>query len=83
MRWSRHAAALALLGWYLLIPPSGADKKLADTSAPFSWWNHNASYDTAKACEGDLLEMRAKFSYARRWVEARCIASDDPRFKSK
>ena len=41
----RHAAALALVGWYLMVPP------LSNPSAPLSKWNLYRSYDTARECE--------------------------------
>ena len=52
----RHAAALALVGWYLMVPPIvvrtlgnmiGMD---ADQSAPLSQWTIFRSYDTASSC---------------------------------
>ena len=46
----RHAAALALVGWYLLGPPLKADLKI-DADAPFSRWKTIRVYDTADACE--------------------------------
>src|SRR5271156_2666492 len=53
----RHAAALALVGWYLLAPlpqinpathlPTGQ----ADLNVPFRYWMHWSSFDSAKKCE--------------------------------
>jgi hypothetical protein len=40
-----HAAALALLGWYLIMPPKGYPK------APLTCWSHMWSFDTAKECQ--------------------------------
>jgi hypothetical protein len=42
---SRHAAALALMGWYLMLPPS---KK---NDAPLSEWIISHSYASAEACQ--------------------------------
>jgi hypothetical protein len=56
----RHAAALALVGWYLMIPPgasSGLSGKEA-LSAPLSEWRHGASFDSADHCERILNTIR-------------------------
>jgi hypothetical protein len=47
----RHAAALALVGWYLIVPP--LLKKGVDLSAPLSQWVPLTSYDRAKQCEDE------------------------------
>jgi hypothetical protein len=86
----RHAAALALVGWYLLVP-------VGDGSQPFRDWSHVGSYDTAKECEDAQLEFvnGAKGPHfvqhgtmtRERVIEgftlSECIASDDPRLKEK
>jgi hypothetical protein len=41
----RLAAALALVGWYLMIPPQAA------VHAPLSQWNRVESYATNDLCE--------------------------------
>jgi hypothetical protein len=59
----RHAAALALVGWYLMLPPfpySGPSKFEVDTDASLDKWKIFASYDTASECTVDLLEMHKK-----------------------
>ena len=44
----RHAAALALVGWYLMIPPiHGGD---FNENAPISRWKVAGSYDIAAEC---------------------------------
>jgi hypothetical protein len=46
----RHAPALALLGWYLMLPP--ADLKTCPAAdAPISKWDISQSFDTASDCE--------------------------------
>jgi hypothetical protein len=56
----RHAAALALVGWYLMLPPVGYDSKLArfvtggwndDGSPNLSRWEQAGSFDTASDCQ--------------------------------
>ena len=86
----RHAAALALVGWYLLAPPVTkvpASKLLKwSDAAPLSSWLELNAYDTAKDCKADLLsriENAKKTRDGDDYVNAfRCIASDDPRLKS-
>jgi len=75
----RHAAALALVGWYLMVPPH----EYKGNQAVLYGWKIIHSYDTAQACE----EQRAKgipglppFPKGFEWV-AICVASDDPRLK--
>jgi hypothetical protein len=80
----RHAAVLALVGWYLLVPPlrhSGFDD-----SAPLSKWWAYKNFDTAADCANGLEEMSHRSEkYAREHGSKdtshknRCIASDDPR----
>lgn len=95
----RHAAAIALVGWYLIVPrydPSGfvLDK------APVSAWKVYNEYDSPAQCEEvrqqiariardsiDEQEQRGEteqgLSQAVVALSARCIASDDPRLKEK
>jgi hypothetical protein len=46
----RHAAALALVGWYLLLPPT-TDRGKPLLDAPLSKWEMDRSNDTSKECE--------------------------------
>jgi hypothetical protein len=90
----RHAAALALVGWYLMCPPvRGTFPRLRiDTSAPLSQWDMAGSYDTAVACAAGHDRAVADLGSAdepdNNWRITResfrlglCIASDDPRLK--
>ena len=56
----RHAAAFALVSWYLMIPPilpigDTVDVKngrwWTQTAAPLSKWQISSSYDSASDCE--------------------------------
>jgi hypothetical protein len=54
----RHAAALALVGWYLMTPPPEINpvthlRRLA-LSAPFGYWQDEGSFDSAKECNAAL-----------------------------
>jgi hypothetical protein len=62
----RHAAALALVGWYLLLPPvlphSGPaglvpSKQLVDLRAPIVMWEQWRAFDSASACEKEKTRM--------------------------
>ena len=50
----RHAAALALVGWYLISPPVFENKKTGDEKilreAPLAHWDVRDSFDTAAEC---------------------------------
>jgi len=53
----RHAAALALVGWYLIMPPpgpprsTGANTAPPNDNAPFNQWTIRNSFDSAQACD--------------------------------
>jgi hypothetical protein len=71
----RHVAALALVGWYLMVPPlphlnTHAVNK--DTAAALRGWKKVRTFPTQKECEAHR---------ANPWE--RCVASDDPRLKEK
>ena len=93
----RHAAALALVGWYLMLPPDQNPALPArDITAPISEWVRVGSFDSAVACEAEqqkrvqfyihlgLTTPEATSTYRDRTLDyenAQCIASDDPRLK--
>ena len=89
----RHAAALALVGWYLMIPPRDVNHKVR-FDWPLNLWTVYKAYDSADQCnkfkeflqEGiDRPETKKKFSFADSLShdihDSQCIASDDPRLK--
>ena len=54
----RHAAALALVGWYLMLPPLKLDqsgKYHPEFEVPLNQWESLQSYDDAAKCEEDNL----------------------------
>ncbi len=68
----QHAAALALVGWYLIRPPLphlNAHDSHTDTAAPLSRWTVVRTFPTKKECE----TQRG----GNPWEQ--CVASDDPR----
>jgi hypothetical protein len=84
MRMFRDAAALALVGWYLLMPPWYQGKREPDFNAPLSEWVINQS--TANECEDILMSFQGKSqtsdsSIDRRRRASACVPTDDPRLK--
>jgi hypothetical protein len=90
----RHAAALALVGWYLMVPPFTDGPQIIDPDASFSKWQVMDSFDTANACRiaRDGLRkwaddhkkectdpVRINAYLCVRQIAADCIATDDPR----
>ncbi len=81
----RHAAALVLVGWYLMLPPLGADHS-RDDIAPISRWRFEDSLDSAAECRDTLLR---RWSHAEdekvkdAYLKAACVSTDDPRLKEK
>jgi hypothetical protein len=94
MRPPRHVVALALVGWYLMMPP------LRELQAPLSRWRIYKAFDTAEACEHELVaeqrwvksgsKDRKVLTYSQDGKEqyfdglaGQCVATDDPRLKGK
>jgi hypothetical protein len=88
----RHTAVLALVGWYLMLPPM--DGNIPNVKAAFSQWDILLSFDIAETCESKRADLRSKIlgrvkndeaanrlDTDRRLIDARCIATDDPRLK--
>jgi hypothetical protein len=74
----RRAAVLALLVWYLMVPPRD-EKGFLQPHSPLRQWNRAASYNTAHECEvGKFKALHAKGDGSI-YVTSKCIASDDPR----
>jgi hypothetical protein len=86
-----HAAALALAGWYLMMPPMTGDKLLEH--APLSQWQIAARFDSAAECAAKKKEFASQSQtlindasasvqrLARAESLARCVDSADPRLK--
>jgi hypothetical protein len=116
----RHAAALALVGWYLMLPPVDIPSGRYVEEAPIASWRKLVEYDTFTKCENrrqnDLRFYFSSLNWAKPdnreverfdamidsengwpsgttrkidahmlqgYVSRRCIATDDPRLKSK
>jgi hypothetical protein len=52
----RHVAALAVIGWYLLMPPPYWSKT-NPRNAPLSQWTVFGHYDTAQECSDERTKM--------------------------
>ena len=48
-----HANALAIVLWYLMIPPIRADNKI-DPHAPLSQWRRGVGFESQKQCADSL-----------------------------
>ncbi len=82
----RHTAALALMGWYLFVPPQTRfwwiGEQRYDDAAPLSRWTLDRSFDKAAGCEAARLASQEQTGDAAiRMGHAVCVASDDPRLK--
>jgi hypothetical protein len=83
----RHVAALALVGWYLLMPPWYRNKREPSWDAPISDWRINEGFETADECED--VRMYAKKNIdattiaGQRAKASVCVSTDDPRLKEK
>lgn len=87
----RHAAALALVGWYLMVPPTFPDNNVVNFWAPISEWrlgDVTYVFDSAAECKRQetIVEKQAHtiadpkgkaLACPRCWMM--CVASDDPR----
>jgi hypothetical protein len=90
----RHVAGLALVGWYLMLPPMGSVESrripstgfyVAYSTQPLNIWEIEGSYDTAPECRTAIEQANqlARQSCPESPAVASCIASNDPRLKSQ
>ncbi len=82
----RHTAALALVGWYLMVPPPGSPP--GETEG-LRRWQILSSFDSAKECEAERASVKKRAADSATKSEsaepglqsvlfAVCIATDDP-----
>jgi hypothetical protein len=79
----RHAAALALTGWYVLVPPT------PDPTLPLSQWTvvHESDSDVDCRVRAQMARVDAKQPPNNgNWVRnpnsyTQCVKSNDPRLK--
>jgi hypothetical protein len=60
----RHAAALALVGWYLMVPPLDRKGDI-DQDAAISKWRVVASADTIAGCKRAKADLEAELKRYR------------------
>jgi len=86
----RHAAAIALVGWYLILPQTGRDYPMGNLDAPLSQWlKRPTTYRDKDECE-HVLDRHRRLTNSKNkqiavnfYKQARCIPADDPRLKEK
>ncbi len=87
-------AALALVGWYLMVPPqasvrgkwnAGTKEYDVYTTAPLSDWQILGSSDAAEECRTELAKwnVQAKVGCPKCFVPGECVATDDSRLKGR
>lgn len=55
----RHAAALALVGWYLIMPPVVGVPPKALPDATFDQWHTMDVFDSIAECKNDMGKLRS------------------------
>jgi hypothetical protein len=81
----RHTAALALVGWYLIVPAIHGDQLHPEYA--LAQWVHLDSFDSAAECKKAGFEAQAakankgNFLQTEQYRAWQCIASDDSRLK--
>jgi hypothetical protein len=82
----RHAGALGVLGWYLMVPPAPSFPGASDPSIPLYHWKILGVFNSANACEGiknSLLKPPELPEGADLSRDVLCLSKDDPRIKRK
>ncbi len=89
MSFRDAAAALTLVGWYLMAPPYTPDMKHSDINAPLAKWHIIDSYDSAAECQTSpdtarKLRITPNLKddpVVESMASSVCIETDDPRLK--
>jgi hypothetical protein len=68
----RHAAALVLVGWYLMVPATASKSGTAEAGPAPSIWG---SYKTREACEQDRQSLVDDPVVGERMKAAKCLPS--------
>ena len=86
---SMHAAALGLVGWYLMAPPPQTFKNGQYLGTALGKWTREATFETEVECNREISRGCHPFQDGDRYEAmgslcfSLCIASDDPRLKEK
>jgi len=89
-----HIVGLALVAWYLMVPPLVNEPFKIDTEAPMSSWKVYRTFNTAEECKKSKSSAQSKYqhtvtapsgtikrgtrAFALQMVFAQCVKSDDP-----
>ena len=83
----RNAALIALIVWYLMIPPSPqTDYEQLAPKAPLSSWEEIDDYSTLRQCKNGIERALDGDVSAEIMVDFRlfrCVASNDPRLRER
>ncbi len=61
----RHTIALALVGWYLMMPPTGRDYPMGSEDAPLNqWMKRPTTYRDKDECE-HLLDRHRRLTNSK------------------
>jgi hypothetical protein len=90
----RHVAAVATVGWYLILPP--ISDGTVEVTAPLSRWEIQFSFETATDCQGSLsqtvnqalVDLQKPMAHDKENLVLQSssgtgIASTDPRLKTR
>ncbi len=85
---ARQAAALVLVGWFLILPPVSRDYPMGNVDAPLTQWKKRpTTYRDKDECEhvrdryGRVLNGKNRQLAVRYYKQSQCISADDPRLK--
>lgn len=79
-----------MVGWYMMMPPTGRDYPMGNVDAPLTQWKKRATvYRDQAECEHVLDRIRRntnaknKQTAVRYYKQAQCVSADDVRLKPK
>jgi hypothetical protein len=91
---TNHIVGLALVAWYLMVPPLVDAPYKIDTEAPLTSWKVYQTFNTGDECKRSLSSAQTKYkhtataqigtitrgtrAFALQMVFAQCVKSDDP-----
>jgi len=91
---ANHLAGVALVAWYLMVPPPVNTPYKIDTEAPLASWKVHQSFQTEQDCKQSLAAAKSKYNqtatasigtikrgsraFALQMVFGQCVRSDDP-----
>ncbi len=75
----RHAAAVALVGWYVMLPPLNEATGKIERLAPLSAWEQFTEFDSSSECHSFLNGIAS--SYQDILKNQRFYRDSDPKWK--